>query len=212
MIKIEEYILLSKDIRQAHLNLDEPCLERGGLKNGGLSSQCKALLAHILNTTIPSGYIIHACHACNNNKCSNPNHLYWGTAKENYKDRPNQKTIWEYKVEKYGIEEAHRLQRLNRSGQSVSKETRQKISDANKGKKLSDNQKKLIADKIKKLHADGRYKRDRIKQRGRRPVVPHKELIELVNTYGFKSGAEKLGISIPALKWRYRNAKKRLKT
>ena len=27
------------------------------------------------------------CHACNNGKCSNPKHLYWGTASENRMDR-----------------------------------------------------------------------------------------------------------------------------
>ena len=58
----------------------------------------KGLLAHLRDTTIPSGHKIHVCHACNNAMCSNPNHLYWGTAQENRLDfaaTGNDKTIWE---------------------------------------------------------------------------------------------------------------------
>jgi hypothetical protein len=32
---------------------------------------------------------IHLCHACNDHSCSNPKHLYWGTAKENFEDTRN---------------------------------------------------------------------------------------------------------------------------
>ena len=82
MRDIYEYIKLPKDIRQEHLDLDDYCIERGGG-----STYCKGLLAHLLETTIPSGHMIHVCHACNNGKCSNPKHLYWGTASENRRDR-----------------------------------------------------------------------------------------------------------------------------
>lgn len=81
MILIEEYIIQSKVERQKHINLIEPCIERGGPQKGGLSSYCKGLVAHLLDTTIPSGHKIHVCHACNNEKCSNPKHLYWGRHK-----------------------------------------------------------------------------------------------------------------------------------
>lgn len=64
--------------------LTEPCTERGGN-----STLCKAMLAEYLGTTIPSGRQIHVCHACNNAKCSNPRHLYWGTARENRRDQIN---------------------------------------------------------------------------------------------------------------------------
>ena len=211
MINIEEYILLSKGIRQSHLKLNESCLERGGLKNGGLSTQCKALLAHILNTTIPSGCKIHACHACNNSKCSNPYHLYWGTAKENHKDRIDQKTIWEYKVKKYGLEDARRRQRLFKAGDFVSQETRDKISRTHKGKKLSEETKKKISDKITQLHKQGEYKTGNTKPKGRKPIIPHIELINMVDINGFKNIAKNLGISIHALRWRYGNAKRALK-
>ena len=68
MKDINEYIKLPKEDRQNHLRLDEPCLERGGQ-----SMYCKGLLAHIHDTTIPSGHKIHVCHACHNGACSNPN-------------------------------------------------------------------------------------------------------------------------------------------
>lgn len=82
MKDIYEYIKLPKSQRQEHLDLDDYCIERGGG-----STYCKGLLAHLLETTIPKGHTIHVCHACNNSKCSNPNHLYWGTASENRMDR-----------------------------------------------------------------------------------------------------------------------------
>ena len=82
MKNIYEYIKLTKQQRQEHLDLDDNCIERGGG-----STYCKGLLAHLLETSIPSGHMIHVCHACNNGKCSNPKHLYWGTASENRQDR-----------------------------------------------------------------------------------------------------------------------------
>lgn len=39
---------------------------------------------------IPNGKMI--CHKCGNSKCCNPNHLYAGTAKENWHDAINHKT------------------------------------------------------------------------------------------------------------------------
>ena len=108
MIQIEEYILLSREERQHHLRLDEPCIERGGQ-----SMYLKGLLAHLHDTTIPSGKKIHVCHACHNGKCSNPLHLYWGTASENCLDRMANGglTLWEKVVAKYGIEIATDMQR-----------------------------------------------------------------------------------------------------
>ena len=82
MENIYEYIKRSKEERQAHLDLDDYCVERGGN-----STYSKALLAEQVGTTIPNGHNILVCHACNNGKCSNPRHLYWGTARENRMDR-----------------------------------------------------------------------------------------------------------------------------
>ena len=79
------YLLIEKETkseRQKHLNLEEPCLERGGN-----STNHKGVLAEFLNTTIPHGSKgAFLCNACNNGKCSNPKHLYWGTPKENVDD------------------------------------------------------------------------------------------------------------------------------
>lgn len=143
MKQIDEYILLSLKDRQAHLKLNDPCIERGGL-----STYCKALLAHVLDTTIPSGSKIHVCHACNNPKCSNPAHLYWGTSKENKLDarRNGVKTVWEYTVEKYGEEKARELNR--RSALHASK-----AGKGNLGKKKSEEHKRKISEAIKKKNA-----------------------------------------------------------
>lgn len=80
--EIETYMLLSKQDRQKHLMLEAGCIELG--TNSG---HCRALLAHYLGTTCPKGQLVYMCHACNNEKCSNPKHLYWGTPGENIQDR-----------------------------------------------------------------------------------------------------------------------------
>ena len=80
--EINSYIALSKEERQKHLSLDSNCIEIGTT-----SRDCRALLAHTLGTTVPSGSKIHLCHACHNPKCSNTFHLYWGTASENLQDQ-----------------------------------------------------------------------------------------------------------------------------
>lgn len=103
MILITEYILRPLALRQAHLNLEEPCVERGGT-----STDFRGLLAYVLGTTIPRGMKVHCCHACHNGKCSNPNHMYWGTPRENKldADKVYQKSPWQRCVDKYGLEKA----------------------------------------------------------------------------------------------------------
>lgn len=142
MILIEEYITLPVGTRKKHIELDDQCIERGGPQNGGLSSYCKGLMAHLLDTSIPSGHKIHICHACNNEKCSNPKHLYWGTARENSLDRMNNgdKTVWQKVVEKYGIEEARKINAKGNkaaggkagAGRSKSEEQKKKQSESTK--------------------------------------------------------------------------------
>jgi hypothetical protein len=138
MKRIEEYILLPQSERQAHLRLDEDCLMRGGQ-----SMYLKGLLAHILDTTIPSGKKIHVCHACHNDLCSNPNHLYWGTPKENHQDALNNGKIfgWEAMVQKYGEEKARKMQRRP-------KEVTSKGGKANKGIPKKEEHKNRISNAI----------------------------------------------------------------
>lgn len=81
MLDIYEFITWTKEERQAHLDLSTACEYRGTH-----SSECRALLAVVLNTTVPRGMNIHCCHACHDGACSNWKHLYWGTAAENYED------------------------------------------------------------------------------------------------------------------------------
>lgn len=132
MKNINEYITLPKADRQAHLKLDEPCIERGVG-----SFYFKGLLAHILDTTVPTGKKIHLCHACHNGACGNPYHLYWGTSQENRLDQVDNggKTIWERTVEKYGLEKAKMMNshKGNRNG------------EGNKGKPKSEEHKRKIA-------------------------------------------------------------------
>lgn len=136
---IEEYINRPKDERQSHLVLNEPCIERGGN-----SSYLKGLLAHLHDTTIPDGKKIHVCHACHNAKCSNPNHLYWGTASENKMDAManGAKTIWQSMVEKYGEEEARRMNSVNGNQSNAGR--------GNKGKPKSEEHKRKVAEGLRR--------------------------------------------------------------
>lgn len=103
---IYQYISKTKLERQSHLKLDESCIEIGGN-----SEQFRALLAHYLKTTIPKGMKIYCCHACHNGKCSNPTHLYWGTAKENNQDAADNGkiSIYEATIRKHGEEGALKM-------------------------------------------------------------------------------------------------------
>ena len=79
---VNEYIKKTRDERRAHLDLEASCIRIGG----HASTVFKGLLAHFLNTTIPTRQKIFLCHACNVSDCSNPRHLYWGTPQDNYID------------------------------------------------------------------------------------------------------------------------------
>ena len=141
MILINEYIKKDRDERRLHLDLSEPCCERGGN-----STVHKGVLAEYLTTTIPSGRIL-LCHACNNGNCSNPKHLYWGTDKDNHidaKECGTYKTPWERLVEKYGLEQAKKMQARGNKGAG---------GKALKGTKKTEEHKKKISEAIKKKYA-----------------------------------------------------------
>ena len=105
---IEQYMLKSKEERTKHINLEEKCIEIGGVD----STEYRGLLAHTLGTTIPTGKKVVCAHACNNHFCSNPRQLYWGTYSENLDDAIKSgrlKSRWHYIVEKHGIERARQI-------------------------------------------------------------------------------------------------------
>lgn len=105
MLLIEDYITEPIEVRKAHIDLTEACTIRGTASGKNTSTYCRGLLSHILDTTIPTGMRIHLCHACNNQICSNPKHLYWGTPQENRRDQMiiDDSTIWSRTVKKHGI-------------------------------------------------------------------------------------------------------------
>ena len=89
---VETYLIKGKSERQLHLDLNDECKERGGN-----STNHRGVLAQYLDTPI-YGRPADLCHACHNDKCSNPKHLYWGTRKENVQDAKDAgtfKTPWE---------------------------------------------------------------------------------------------------------------------
>ncbi len=134
MINVNEFIKLPRNERQKHLSLEEKCCERGGN-----STNHKGILAQFLNSTIPSGRIL-LCHACNNSKCSNPKHLYWGTDYDNIILDGNHESIWERTVKKYGLEEAKNRQRNGNKSNG---------GKANKGKSKSEEHKRKISETLK---------------------------------------------------------------
>lgn len=84
MIDIKEYMQQSREVRRSHLALSDGCDDRGLRYSYNLI----ALLAYMRDTTIPQkGDKAIVCHACNNPKCSNPTHLYWGSYSDNLLDQ-----------------------------------------------------------------------------------------------------------------------------
>jgi len=141
MIDIYEFINRTREERRQHLNLSEPCCERGGN-----STNHKGVLSEYLGTTIPKGRIL-LCHGCHNSLCSNPRHLYWGTDRENILidsvENGTHLNPWERSVQKYGLEEAKR--RNSRGNKAAG-------GKGNKGKPKSEEHKKKIAESIKRKY------------------------------------------------------------
>ena len=105
-VDINEYMMLSREERRMHLRLQDSCIEIGGL-----SQFFRGLLAHHLGTTIGDRKV-YVCHACNNPKCSNPNHLYWGSPTDNVIDQKESgtwKSGYQKMTEKYGHEKTREM-------------------------------------------------------------------------------------------------------
>jgi hypothetical protein len=148
MIIVAEWIVNSTKIeRQTHINLEEPCIERGGN-----STVHRGVLAQYLCTDFPSK--IDLCHACHNDKCSNPKHLYWGTRAENIEDSRSNgtfKSAYESTILKYGKEAVHNnLKTRNMS----------KAGKGNKGKTKSEEHRRKISETLKARGAHGRTRTD----------------------------------------------------
>jgi len=139
MKDINEYIKESYESRTTHLDLESECREIGGN-----STSFKGLLSHVLGVTIPKGSRVLLCHKCHNPNCSNPNHLYYGTPKENIIDQKENgtfKSAWERMVDKYGYEEACKIN--GRGNKSAG-------GKANKGIPKSAEHRKKISESLKK--------------------------------------------------------------
>ena len=133
----------TREERRAHLKLDEACKERGGN-----STMFRGLLADYLGTEIYIDKKVVLCHACHNENCSNPVHMYWGTYKDNIEDQKENgtwKDVWTRRVEKHGLEEAKKQNARNANPSKAGK--------GNKGKTKSEEHKRKIAEAIKRKHA-----------------------------------------------------------
>lgn len=138
-----DYLLLAREQRRAHLDLETPCNERGGI-----STMFRGLLADFLGTEIFVNKKVVLCHACHNDKCSNPKHLYWGSYKDNILDQEENgtwKNVWQRRIDKYGLEEAKRMQANG---------SQSKAGKGNKGKPKSEEHKKKIAEAIKRKYSN----------------------------------------------------------
>ncbi len=134
---LSDYMQLPREARRQHIDLSKPCVEIGGS-----SRSSRALLGMFLNTTceglgMKTGYL---CHACGNEKCSNPEHLYWGSSHDNSIDKhehnPN-----------LGKEIAKAIKQKNPNHYS-----KMGSHSGNKGKPKSEEHKKAISQSIAEWH------------------------------------------------------------
>ena len=145
IIAILDYMHLTKGERQNHLDLTLPCDERGGN-----STNFKALLSHNLGVEIPENAQtnkIQLGHACNNGKCSNWQHLYYATARENVMDSGS---CYERTIKKYG-KDIYKKQN-KKLAEKLGKQHFSNIGKIGGGKKKTLSHRKNISEAIKKWH------------------------------------------------------------
>jgi hypothetical protein len=122
---------------------NENCIEwQGKLFTSGYGHICVSGKSKGVHRVLVEGLIgrslkrdEYVCHKCDNKKCFNPNHLYIGDAKTNYKD-----------MEKVG---------KTNKGRHHSEQTRNKIRHSLIGQKLSEERKKKISESWLKRYKNG---------------------------------------------------------
>jgi len=147
MILVEEWITTPRQIRTAHLDMQELCIERGGN-----STVHRGVLAEYLGTNFPTGQRIDLCHNCGNQNCSNPKHLYWGTRKENIDDAKRHgtwKSGWDKLIEKHGEDGARALRSELSIGNTSGSGNRGKPKSEQHKRKISLNHKGGRSQKVK---------------------------------------------------------------
>ena len=137
-ITMEEYLAKPREDRRAHLKLENSCIEIGHRYN----TELRVLLAHTFKVLFPvNKHTAAVCHACNNTKCSNVEHLYWGSPLDNIQDQKEAGTLTsinERTQKKYGpsvYKEIH-------------KNTSSKGGKSNKGKPKSEEHKRKIKESL----------------------------------------------------------------
>lgn len=165
---MDSYLLRSKEDRTSHIDLNQSCIEIDHRHNTYL----RCLMAHHLKVKLNgTPHSSHVCHACNNSLCSNPDHLYFGTPKDN----------WQDSVEA-GTYENLSVRTKRKYGEAAYKEMLKKA--ASKGGKLSS--RKLDSDTINERLRD--YRNDP-KTRGMKSRlskkwnVTHTQVSRFIKTY-----------------------------
>jgi hypothetical protein len=106
------------------------------------------------------------------------------------------KNPWQATVEKYGYDEACKIQSRRKLGNTH--------GSGNKGKPKSEEHKKKISSSSKSRNV-------RHKPTGRKPSIPYDEILNFVEKFGINGGAEQLGLTVQAFYHRVLRAKSKKK-
>ena len=130
-MNIEEYVdNKSRVERTAHINLNTPCQDAyakrswKNIKKGDPITKkitgmhhARENLKELLGLSGKTSYVIHSCHLCDHNTkhggvCVNPHHLYFGTVKENWEDKPEEVRR---EIASKGAHASNKARRMNNS-------------------------------------------------------------------------------------------------